>query len=170
MAAFQGNGSGGVCVIRLIFLVIAFLMMIGGIIGGLYFWGIDPLAQFNALIGKAPPPSSQSADAPKVTTPPSYVDFGLLIVPVVQDREVKKQAEMILRLEVPFEKKEVVAQNLPRLQNAFLEDMMAFLPYQLRNTYTLDDAAIRYRLTIISEKVLGPGMVKSVLIEQSAVR
>ena len=117
--------------IRLIFMVVAFLMMVGAIIGGLYFWGIDPLDRFNQLIGNAPAPKGDSTAAP-VVTPPSYVDFGLLIVPVVQDREVRKQAEMILRLEVPFEKKEIVAQNLPRLQNAFLEDMMAFLPYHLR--------------------------------------
>lgn len=155
--------------IRLIFLVIAFLMMVGGIIGGLYFWGIDPLERFNSLIGNAPA-EPKAAEQPKPTVPPSYVDFGLLIVPVVQDREVKKQAELILRLEVPFEKKEVVAQNLPRLQNAFLEDMMAFLPYQLRYTSELDEAAIRNRLNVISEKILGPGMVKNVSIEQSTVK
>lgn len=155
--------------IRLIFTVVAFLMMVGAIIGGLYFWGIDPLDRFNQLIGKAPAQKEAGA-APKVVAPPSYVDFGLLIVPVVQDREVRKQAEMILRLEVPFEKKEVVAQNLPRLQNAFLEDMMVFLPYQLRDTSTLDHAAIRRRLLTICDKVLLPGWVKDVSIEQSSLK
>lgn len=155
--------------IRLIFTVVAFLMMVGAIIGGLYFWGIDPLDRFNQLIGKAPA-QKENAATPKVVAPPSYVDFGLLIVPVVQDREVRKQAEMILRLEVPFEKKEVVAQNLPRLQNAFLEDMMVFLPYQLRDTSTLDHAAIRRRLLTICDKVLLPGWVKDVSIEQSSLK
>lgn len=156
-------------VIRLIFTVVAFLMMIAAVIGGLYFWGIDPLERFNQLIGNAPA-HKESAETPKVVAPPSYVDFGLLIVPVVQDREVRKQAEMILRLEVPFEQKEVVAQNLPRLQNAFLADMMAFLPYQLRDSSTLDHAAIRRRLLAICDKVLLPGWVKDVSIEQSSLR
>lgn len=155
--------------IRLIFLVIAFLMMVGAIIGGLYFWGVDPLARFNQLIGNAPAPK-ETTTSPVVVTPPSYVDFGLLIVPVVQDREVRKQAEMILRLEVPFDKKEVVAQNLPRLQNAFLQDMMAFLPYQLRDSSSLDHAAIRRRLLTICDKVLVPGWVKDVSIEQSSLK
>lgn len=155
--------------IRLIFMVIAFLMMVGAIIGGLYFWGVDPLDRFNQLIGNAPAHKQEQTAGP-VVTPPSYVDFGLLIVPVVQDREVRKQAEMILRLEVPFDKQEVVAQNLPRLQNAFLEDMMAFLPYQLRDSNTLDHAAIRYRLQIICDKVLAPGWVKDVSIEQSNLK
>lgn len=155
--------------IRLIFMVVALLMMVGAIVGGLYFWGVDPIAKFNQLIGNAPAPK-ESAEAPKPVTPPSYVDFGLLIVPVVQDREVRKQAEMILRLEVPFEKKEIVAQNLPRLQNAFLEDMMAFLPYQLRDNAELDHLAIRRRLLTICDKVLVPGWVKDVSIEQASLK
>lgn len=155
--------------IRLIFMVVAFLMMVAAIIGGLYFWGIDPLDRFNQLIGNAPA-QKETGPAPVLVTPPSYVDFGLLIVPVVQDRELKKQAEMILRLEVPFEKKEIVAQNLPRLQNAFLEDMMAFLPYQLRDNASLDHAAIRRRLLQVCDKVLVPGWVKDVSIEQSSLK
>lgn len=151
----------------MIFMVVAFLMMVGAIIGGLYFWGVDPLARFNQLIGNAPAPKEEAA---AVVAPPSYVDFGLLIVPVVQDREVRKQAEMILRLEVPFNKKEIVAQNLPRLQNAFLQDMMAFLPYQLRDSSSLDHASIRRRLLIICDKVLVPGWVKDVSIEQSSLK
>jgi hypothetical protein len=156
-------------VIRLIFIVIAFLMMVGAIIGGLYFWGVDPLDRFNQLIGNAPAQKEIANAAPK-SVAPSYVEFGLLIVPVVQDKEVRKQAEMILRLEVPFEKKEIVAQNLPRLQNAFLEDMMAFLPYQLRDNPILDQVAIRRRLLTICDKVLLPGWVKDVSIEQSSLK
>lgn len=150
-------------------MVVAFLLMVAAIIGGLYFWGIDPLDRFNQLIGNAPA-QKEAGPAPVLVTPPSYVDFGLLIVPVVQDRELKKQAEMILRLEVPFEKKEIVAQNLPRLQNAFLEDMMAFLPYQLRDNASLDHTAIRRRLLQVCDKVLVPGWVKDVSIEQSSLK
>lgn len=153
--------------IRLIFIVVAFLLMVGATIGGFYFWGVDPLQKFNALVGNAPAEPQGEA---KAAQPPGYVDFGLLIVPVVQDREVKKTAEMILRLEVPFDKKEVVAQNLPRLQNAFLADMMGFLPYQLRDGAALDVPAVRRRLTAICDKVLAPGMVRDVLIEQSSVK
>ncbi|CAA7613285.1 conserved hypothetical protein [Magnetospirillum sp. LM-5] len=154
--------------IRLLFIVLAFLIMVGGLIGGLYFWGVDPLAKFNQLVGNAP----ADPNAPKVpaVTPPSFVEFGILIVPVVQDREIKKQAEMIIKLEVPYEKKEKVAQNLPRLQNAFLQEMMSFLPGHLRNQPQLDHATIQRRLQYQADKVLGAGMIKDVLIEQSTVK
>lgn len=156
--------------VRLIFMVVAFLMLVGGVIGGLYFWGFDPLAKFNALLGNAPVEQSKDAPKPLIVTPPSYVQFGLLIIPVVLDREVKKQAEFVLRLEVPFDKKELVAQNLPRLQNAYLADMMEFLPTQLRNTYSVDNNAVRKKLIQSSESVLGRGLVKDVLIEQATVK
>ena len=154
--------------IRLIFMVIALLMMVGAIIGGLYFWGVDPLAKFNVLVGNAPAPIDKAESKPPA--PPSYVEFGLLIVPVVQDREVKKQAEMILRLQVAADKKELVAQNLPRLQNAFLSDMMAYLPYQLRNSPKLDEAAAGRRVSAGWVEVLGAGLVLDVTIEQASVK
>lgn len=153
--------------VRLIFIVIAFLMMIGALIGGLYFWGVDPLAQLDLMLGKAPAESSQQeATAPQA----SYVDFGILIVPIIQDREVKKQAEMVLRLQVPRDKKEKVASTLPRLQHAFLQDMMGYLSLRLRGGAGLDTVAVSRRLTAVAEKTLGPGHVEDVVIEQSAVK
>lgn len=152
--------------VRLLFIVVAFLIMIGGLIGGLYYWGVDPLAYFKVMIGQAP----EDPNKPKIVTGPSYVDFGILIVPVVQDREIKKQVDMVLRLEVPEDKKQYVATNLPRLQHAFLQDMMAWLPVRLRDTSALDHTAVTRRLTKVAEKTLGPGNVTDVVIEQASVK
>ncbi len=153
--------------IRLIFMVVAFLMMLSAVIGGLYFWGFDPLAKFNELIGNMPGGSSQHAQA---APSPTYVDFGLLVVPVVQGREVRKQAELILRLDVTPDKQDVVVRNLPRLQSSYLQEMMAFLPTQMRDGVTVDEMAVRRRLTAVSEKTVGPGLIRDVVIEQSNLR
>ncbi|EME69786.1 flagellar basal body-associated protein FliL [Paramagnetospirillum caucaseum] len=145
----------------MIFMVVALLMLIGAVIGGLYFWGIDPLAKLGItapMIGKEPA-------APPPPPPPSYVDFGLLIVPVIQDREVKKQAEMIVRLEVDPKNKEIVAKNLPRLQNAYLAEMISYLSIAVKEGQPLDVPVIRRRLTASAEKTLGGVYVKDVLIE-----
>lgn len=154
--------------IRLIFIVIAFLLVMGGLVGGLYFWGIDPLEKFNVLIGNAP--AVPGGETKVVVTPPSYVEYGLLAVPVIEEREVRKQVEMILRLEVPFEKREIVAQNIPRLQSAYLQDMMEYLPIHLRNGRRLDPASVSQRLLKLTEKTIGTGFVKAVLIDQSSVK
>jgi hypothetical protein len=152
---------------RLVFILVAFLMMLGAIIGGLYFWGIDPLAKLNVLIGNAP----ADPNVPKVepVKPPAYVDFGLLVVPVIQDHEVKKQVEMIVRLEVPANKKDLVANNLPRLQDAFLREMMEFLSVQMRDNQPLDVAATRQKLLQVGQKLLQPDLLRDVVIESPIV-
>lgn len=155
--------------VRLIFIVIAFLLLLGAFVGGLYFWGIDPLAKVNAIVGGAPA-AEGSTPGVAAPSPPAFVDYGLLQVPVVQDHEVRKQAELILRLDVPSNKREVVAQNLPRLQNAFLQDMMEFLPVHLRGGRRLDPEVVRARLKQVADRTLGPGYVNSVIIQQASLK
>lgn len=140
-------------------MVVALLMLIGAVIGGLYFWGVDPLAK----LGITAPIMNREPAAPP--PPPSYVDFGLLIVPVIQDREVKKQAEMIVRLVVDAKDKEIVARNIPRLQNAYLAEMISYLGVTVRDGQPLDVAGIRRRLTMSAERTLGGVYVKDVVIE-----
>jgi len=155
-------------VIRVIFIVISLLLILAGVVGGLYFWGIDPLAKLgidNPLShhDEAPPP-------PPPPTPPSYVDFGLLMVPVIQNHEVRKQAEMIVRLEVEARNKDIVARNLPRLQNAFLEDMINFLGTNVQPDQPLDTQAISRRLMIVADRTLGPGYLRRVVIENPSLK
>ncbi len=152
--------------IRLIFIVVAFLLMIGGVLGGLYYWGVDPLAKLGIHLGLTP----EVPAAKPVVVLPSYVDFGLLLVPVIQEREVKHQAEMILLLQVIPDKKDDVAQELPRLQAGFLEDMMEFLPMSLRDRGDLDLDTIRSRLQAVADRVLGRGVVKAVIIENAELK
>jgi hypothetical protein len=147
--------------VRLIFMVVGLLMLIGAVIGGLYFWGVDPLAK----LGITAPMMNKEPAAPPPPPPPSYVDFGLLIVPVIQDREVKKQAEMIVRLAVDAKDKEIVARNLPRLQNAYLAEMISFLGLTVKEGQPLDVPAIRRRLVLSAEKTLEGPYVKDVVIE-----
>lgn len=154
--------------IRLLFIVAAFLLMLGAVIGGLYFWGVDPLARFEAMMGIGPPQDDNNAEP--VVSAPAYVDFGLLLVPLIQDREVKGRAEMIVRLQVPHDKRVKVAQDLPRLQQAFLQEMLSFLPLYLRESGDLASPVVSRRLTRVAEKTVGPGMVLDVVIEQAAVK
>ncbi len=151
--------------IRFIITIVAFFMMIGGVIGGLYYWGIDPLAKLGLTLGKAP-----AVEQKLVVKPSGYVDFGLLVVPLIRDREVRSQAELILRLEVPMDGKEAVAAQLPRLQAAYLEDMIIFLPVSMRASNVLDITAIRQRLQLVSDRVLGPGQIRNVVVEHSDIQ
>jgi len=151
--------------IRVLFIVFAMLLVIAAVIGGLYYWGIDPLAKLGLT-----QPVAHKEQGPPPPPPLGYVDFGLLMVPVIQDREVKKQAEMIIRLEVAASDKDLVARNLPRLQNAFLEDMIPFLGVMLRDGRPLDLAAIGARLRATGNRVLGAPYLRDVLVENPSLK
>ncbi len=142
-------------------------MVIGAGVGGMYFFGIDPLAKLGITN-----PIAHKAELPPPPPPPlpTYVDFGILIVPVIQDHEVKKQAEMIVRLEVEPKNKEIVAKNLPRLQNAYLEDMIGYLSLSLRDDQPIDILSVRRRLLSVGDKTLGPGYLKDVVIENPSLK
>lgn len=153
--------------IRVIFIVVSLLLLLAAVVGGLYYWGVDPLAKLGLV---NPPVERDGPPPPPPASPPAYVDFGLLMVPVIQNREIQRQAEMIVRLEVDSRNKEVVARNLPRLQNAFLEDMITFLGTNVRPDQPLDTEAIRRRLLLIGERTLGPGYLRDIVIDNPTLK
>ncbi|RAU22717.1 flagellar basal body-associated protein FliL [Paramagnetospirillum kuznetsovii] len=149
----------------MIIIIVALLVLIGGGVGGMYFFGIDPLVKLGISA-----PAVHQDEPPPPPLPPSYVEFGVLIIPVIQDREVKKQAEMIVRLQVEPKNKEIVAKNLPRLQNAFLGDMIGFLSVTVREGQPLDVVAIQNRLLMTGDKTLGAGFLKDVVVENPVLK
>ena len=152
---------------KILIIVVLLLLVLGGVVGGLYFWGVDPLALVGLKQGelqekaKAAAAKAQAAMA----VAPSFVDFGLLVVPVVQNHEVRAQAELVIRLQVPANKVEFTATYLPRLQAALLEDMMEFLPKVIHDYGNLDADAISKRMVEVCAKTFGPGIVQAVIIE-----
>ena len=153
---------------KILIAVVVLLLLLGGVIGGLYFSGMDPLAlaglKKGELTEKAKEAAAKAASVIPVV-PPSYVDFGLLVVPIVQNHEVRSQAELVIRLQVPANKVEPVATYLPRLQAALLEDMMEFMPKLIQQNGSLDPDPISARMVEVGARVFGPGVIQAVIIE-----
>jgi hypothetical protein len=152
-------------VVRLIIIVVAFFLLLGAVVGGLYFWGIDPLAKLGVSF------SAKAPENPIIKmAPPGFVDLGLVVVPVIEDREVRRQAELIVRVQCAPGQKETVAKGLTRLQAAFLEDLIAFIPKHLREAGMLDPQTLRQHLLPLAQKVAGQGKVDDVLIENAVLK
>lgn len=155
--------------VRILVLVVSLLILMGGAVGGLYYWGFDPLAKLGLKPGQLKDQAKAAATAAAaaaVKVPPSYVDFGLLVVPVVQNDEVHSQAEIVIRLQVPANKVEHVALYIPRLQAAFEENMMEFIPALLRDRGTLEIDPLRAKLLKVANEVF-PNEVQDVIIENA---
>jgi flagellar protein FliL len=152
---------------KILVIILVILLLLGGAVGGLYFWGIDPLALVGLKKGDLEAKAQQAAAAAAAlaASKPSFLDFGLLVVPIVQNHEVNAQAEIVLRLQMPANKVENVAKYLPRLQAAYLEDMLEFLPKVLNEYGNLDPDAISKRLVEVGGKVFGPDIIQAVVIE-----
>lgn len=153
---------------KILIIVVMLLLMVGGVVGGLYFWGIDPMALVGLKNGDITAKAKEAAAAAVAAipvTPPSFVDFGVLVVPVVQNHEVRSQADLVIRLQVPANKTEEVAKYMPRLQAALTEDMMEFVPKVLHDYGMLDMPALSKRMTEVGARVYGPGVIQNVIIE-----
>jgi flagellar protein FliL len=72
---------------------------------------------------------------------------------------------MIVRLVVDSKDKDIVARNLPRLQNAYLAEMISYLGVTVHEGQPLDVAGIRRRLVISAQKTLEGPYVKDVIVE-----
>ena len=153
---------------KILLLVVVVILLLGGVVGGLYFWGKDPLAMIGLKNGDITNKAKEAAAAAVAVipvTPPSYVDFGVLVIPVIQNHEVRSQADLVIRLQVKNDKTEEVAKFMPRLQAAFVEQMMEFVPKVLHDYGNLDMNALSKRMVEVGATVYGPGVIENVIIE-----
>lgn len=131
------------------------------------------LAFFFLLGGGLTPPGS-AASGPQATAPsdaPIYISVDRITVAVFRDGEVAQHLIFILKLEVADRAAtSQVIDKMPRLTDAFMRDLhtMASAPQAARDG--LDMALAKRRLLSTSIRVLGPDIVRDVLIDRSIVR
>ncbi len=59
----------------------------------------------------------------------------------------------------------MIRKSLPRLSDAMLRDLYAFLPRLIHRQDTVDVGVVRERLEFVVGRVLGPGVADAVLIQ-----
>lgn len=152
--------------------IVVLLLLIGvGVIAGLAFVGVEPVA---SMVREKIPAVGQFIKAPedkenKPVAPPlpkySYVEVETLQIPVItNDGGPVKQLFLELRLEVPLGRQVEMNEIMPRLQHAFIKDMHVFLPWHMRGRAVPDLAVVKQRLKLVSDKMVGPQLVNDVLI------
>ena len=71
-----------------------------------------------------------------------------------------------LKLEaIGEENEEQIIRLLPRISDAFLRDMHAFIPRLLKKEERINVVIIKKRLQIISERVVGPNLISNILVQ-----
>lgn len=96
-----------------------------------------------------------------------YIDLKPLVVPVIDDRGLTKQISVVVSLVVPYAKAEEVEAMMPRLTDAYIGDLYNLFGSgnAMMDGDIVDVGAVQAALTEKTGKILGPDMVKEVLLE-----
>lgn len=141
--------------VRIIAVAVAVILMLGGASVGVmkYFeWG---------------PFASSSSDAEATPAePPRFIDMDPLVVPVFAEGTVVTTIQIQVKLETSGAKnEEMINHIMPRLSDAFLRELYAYIPRLLRRDGSLDVFAIKQRLQMIGDKVTGEKVINNVLVQ-----
>jgi hypothetical protein len=134
------------------------LMLAGAAIGTLKWLGIGPFGDGGPV--EAAATGTTAGDTLR------FVALDVLVIPIFQGEKVAATVQIQLKLEATnLENASEIARLLPRLNDAFLRDLYGFIPRHLRKKERLDLALIKDRLQMVGDKVAGPGVIKSVLVQ-----
>ena len=112
----------------------------------------------------------QTASTNKADTssdePPVYIDMDPLVVPVFAGDKVAATLQFDLKLETLGDaNKTKITKLLPRISDAFIKDLHAFLPRHIRKEGQLSVGKVKRRLELVGQKVTGKGVLKGVLVQ-----
>jgi len=151
-------------------LVIAFavlIMLAGGTVSLLKYLSLGPFE-----VTPEERAAMEAAETEKKTTRklfearPRYVEMDPIQVPVFQDNDVAGTIMIHYKLEVlNVDNERTVAKAQRRLGDALIKDFSFYIPRTLRNNKTLDVTLIKYRIMMISDKMLGKDVVSDALIQ-----
>lgn len=145
-----------------VILVVLMAGMAVSLYGSIYI-GLVP--DFTGLIV----PATEREDLPPPPPPrvdPVFIDMEPVLIPVIQNGEIKQNVYVSFRLElVPKEGSRSRAyQYRSALRDVYLRALFELVPQQLEERDLVDVAAVKERLMELSLQVLGGDVVKDVVM------
>ena len=113
-------------------------------------------------------PAAAEQDRPAAPpTPPVYVEFNPILLPIVGDGRVEQQVNIVFALEVANQEAANRAIAMaPRLNDAFLQALYGTLHRRdVMRDGVLNLAVVKRRLIEESNRILGQGVVRDVLVQ-----
>lgn len=108
----------------------------------------------------------KTEEQPKITAEPVYLDIKNLTIPIIRNRAIQKYVLFRVTLEMSDEDaKNDVKAMLPTLQDALIMDLNDYYAYQTPGEDGIDVKAVRRRLQRASDRAVGKGKVRNILIQ-----
>lgn len=144
-----------------IIIIVVVLLLLGG--GGFAAWKF-------LWSGKGGEQPAAAEGGQPQQSGPLFIDMDPLIIPVTREDRVVKYTSLAIKLEVASPAaKTKVEQFMPYVRDAFLTRLMVVLS-RGDPSQPYDPEKLKRQLLAESEKVLGPDMVKDVLLGATAER
>ncbi|MBI3708882.1 MAG: hypothetical protein HY246_14575 [Proteobacteria bacterium] len=122
-----------------------------------------------AVISAAPPAVAGSKVAAAEGS--NFLRMDPLIVPIIRNGTVERHLGFVFLLELADKKFDVkVRELMPRLTNAFVSDLNALATAPRAAESGIDAATLKRRLIASCQRILGPDIVRDVLVDRSFVR
>jgi hypothetical protein len=118
-------------------------------------------------------PGQPAIAAPAAVVPraPAYVKMPTMVLPVVHEGMVSRHVVLQLTLELEDEEHAKAAQlSLNRLRDAYLRDLHIYLQRAGAPGGRIDSATLKTLLLRASDKAMGDGAVRDVLIQDVSTR
>ncbi len=143
---------------KAIILIVLLLLAGGGVLGGMAVMGMGPLAQYIATQPTVP------AAAPPPPPAARLIDLDTMGIPIIEGNTVTGRVFFNFQLDVLPENAEPVKQLMPRLQSAFLQELLVYMPRHLRERNKLDTTLVQQQLLGVARRVAG-AKIRSVQIK-----
>ena len=148
---------------KLVIIFAVLMMAAGGTVSVMKTMELGPFAPEAVAEGEG---DGKAAQKRSQEDPPRFVDVEPLNIPVFHEDRVAATVQIQLKLEaIGEENEEQIIRLLPRISDAFLRDMHAFIPRLLKKEERIDVIIIKKRLQIISERLVGPDLINNILVQ-----
>lgn len=115
-------------------------------------------------------PAEVTVAGPDPTGPPEFVEFEPLVLPLIQEGQVTHHITLHVVVETNAGGKEQVLLAKRQLTDAYLSELYGLLARRFVRRQSNALPLLRRRLMVVSDRLLGPGVVSDVLLAEPSRR
>ena len=115
--------------------------------------------------------ASNEEELEELVVAPFFVDLDSLVIPVIRNDQVERHVMLTLTLEVGDNHSRFRVQKaVHQLRDAFVRDLHGYMRVVMTRSHNDFLRLLKGRLLRVTASVIGPGVVREVLIQQAAER
>lgn len=152
---------------KIAIVAIVALLLLGGAGAGVYFYFMQPAEAASSASGEHAEGAKEKHKKDGHGPVSIFVQLDPVILPIIGKDGVTQTVSLVIAIETADEaSKAEIIMLAPRLKDAFIQDMYGMLNQEVMlRSGVIQVTALKSRLHQISNRVLGEGMAKDVLLQ-----